>query len=139
MTESVQTTSLLAMRGSIDWKGRIIGSHMDCQILQDYLKSLGQHISEISAKATKTTGFLRRNLAFAPRHTKEVAYKTLVRPQLEYAAPTCIWHPYHETQIGQVEKVQRTAAGNGGTPVALAICLTDLSGHPWRPAGSSLP
>ena len=30
----------------------------------------GQHIS---AKATKTMGFLRRNLAFAPRHTKEVA------------------------------------------------------------------
>ena len=50
----------------------------------------------------------RRNLAFAPRHTKEVAYKTLVRPKLEYAAP--IWHPCHETQIGQVEKVQRTAA-----------------------------
>ena len=68
----------------------------------------GQHISEISSKATKTLGFLRRNLAFAPRHTKEVAYKTLVRPKLEYAAP--IWHPYHETQIGQVEKVQRTAA-----------------------------
>ena len=68
----------------------------------------GQHISEISSKATKTLGFLRRNLAFAPRHTKEVAYKTLVRPKLEYAAT--IWHPYHETQIGQVEKVQRTAA-----------------------------
>ena len=29
----------------------------------------GQHISENSAKATKTMGFLRRNLAFAPRHT----------------------------------------------------------------------
>ena len=38
----------------------------------------GQHISEISSKATKTLGFLRRNLAFAPRNTKEVAYKTLV-------------------------------------------------------------
>ena len=48
------------------------------------------------------------NLAFAARHTKEVAYKTLVRPELEYTAP--IWHPYHESQIGQVEKVQRTAA-----------------------------
>ena len=68
----------------------------------------GQHISEISSKATKTLGFLWRNLAFAPRHTKEVAYKTFVRPKLEYAAP--IWHPYHETQIGQVETVQRTAA-----------------------------
>ena len=55
-----------------------------------------------------TLGFPRCSLAFAPRHTKEVAYKTLVRPKLEYAAP--IWHPYHETQIGQVEKVQRTAA-----------------------------
>ena len=43
----------------------------------------GQHVSEISSKATKTLGFLRRNLAFAPRSTKEVAYKTLVRPKLE--------------------------------------------------------
>ena len=68
----------------------------------------GQHFSEISRKATKTMGFLRRNLALAPRHTKEVAYKTLVRQQLEYAAP--IWHPYHETQIPQVAKVQGTAA-----------------------------
>ena len=29
-------------------------------------------------------------------------------PSLEYAAP--IWHPYQETQIAQVGKVQRTAA-----------------------------
>ena len=54
----------------------------------------GQHISEISSKATKTMGFLWCNLAFAPWNTKEIAYKTLVRPQLEYAAP--IWHLYHE-------------------------------------------
>ena len=52
----------------------------------------GQHISDISSKATKTLGFLQRNLAFAPRSTKEVAYKTLVRPKMEYAAP--IWSPY---------------------------------------------
>ena len=65
-------------------------------------------ISGLSHKATKTMGFLRRNLALAPRHTKEVAYKTLVRPQLEYAAP--VWNPYRILQIQEVEKVQRTAA-----------------------------
>ena len=37
----------------------------------------GQHISEISSKL----GFLCRNLAFAPRSTDEVAYKTLVGPE----------------------------------------------------------
>ena len=39
-----------------------------------------QRISEISVEATKTLGFLRCNLTFAPRHTKVVVYKTLVRP-----------------------------------------------------------
>ena len=69
-----------------------------------------QHISEITSKATRTLGFLRRNLAFAPRQTKDVAYKTLVRPKLEYASP--IRHPYLKTRTRtqQVEKVQRTAA-----------------------------
>ena len=52
--------------------------------------------------------FLRCNLALAPRHTKEVAYKTLVHPPLVYAAP--ISRPFHETQIAQVEKVQGIAA-----------------------------
>ena len=69
----------------------------------------GQHVSEmISSKATKTLGLLRRNLEFAPRSTKEVAYKTLVRPKLEYTAP--IWSPYLKFQINQIEKVQWTAA-----------------------------
>ena len=72
----------------------------------------GQHVLEISSKATKTLGFLCRNLAFArlvaPRSTKEVAYKTLVRSKLEYAAP--IWSPHSKLQIYRIEKVQRTAA-----------------------------
>ena len=76
-------------------------------------------------------GFLRRNFIFfalAPRNTKEVAYKTFIRPQLEYAAP--VWHPYHETQTAQAEKVQRTAACDGGIQVASAICWTSLNGQP---------
>ena len=60
---------------------------------------LGQHVSEISSKTTKTLGFLRSNLAFAPRSTKEVAYKTLARSILEYAAP--IWSLHSKLQIYQ--------------------------------------
>ena len=104
----------------------------------------GQHVSKISCKATKTMGFLRRNLALAPRHTKEVAYKTLVCPQLENAA--AIWNPYHKLQIQEIEKVQRTAATcrwtcsrRRNTSVVSATCWTNLSGHHWRPAGSSPP
>ena len=74
---------------SIPVGGGAVDTNDWCITITDDL-DWGQHISEISAKATKTMGFLRRNLAIAPRHTKEVAYKTLVHPKLEYAAP--IWH-----------------------------------------------
>ncbi len=68
----------------------------------------GTHVTNIASKATKTLGFLRRNLAFAPRETKAIAYKTLVRPQLEYAS--VIWNPYHQKYVDKLEMVQRTAA-----------------------------
>lgn len=68
----------------------------------------GQHINNITSKATKTLGFLRRNLSLAPKETKAAAYRALIRPQLEYAAP--VWDPYHQTDIRKIEKVQRTAA-----------------------------
>ena len=38
----------------------------------------GHHISEISSKATKTLGFLRKNFAFTTMSIKGVACKTLV-------------------------------------------------------------
>ena len=99
----------------------------------------GQHISDISSKATKTLSFLRRNLAFAPRSTKEVAYKTLVRPKLEYAAP--IWSPYCKTQIQQVEKYRGRQpagpAGGGATLVVLEKCSMICNGQLWRPGGIS--
>ena len=73
-----------------------------------------------------------RHFFGAIRHTKEVAYKTFVRPQLEYAAP--IWHPYNETETKKVEKCRRQQpggpAGDGGTGVASTTCWTNSSGHP---------
>ena len=61
----------------------------------------GQHINNVTNKATKTLGFLRRNLTPAPKETKIAAYQALVRPQSEYAAP--IWNPHHQTEINVIE------------------------------------
>ena len=66
------------------------------------------HIDSITKKASKTLGFIRRNLKIGNKKTKETAYKALVRPLLEYAAP--VWDPYTENEIEALEKIQRRAA-----------------------------
>ena len=76
-------------------------------IIQDNLK-WESHISSITNKANKTLGFLRRNLKIGNKKTKETAYKTLVRPLLEYAAT--VWDPYTASETQAIEKVQRRAA-----------------------------
>ena len=70
--------------------------------------SWGNHVDNTVAKASRTLGFLRRNLWFCPKEVKTLAYTTLVRPRLEYA--TCAWDPYKITQINKLERVQRKAA-----------------------------
>ena len=49
------------------------------------------HVGNICTKANRTLGFLRRNISSCPRDVKEMAYKGLVRPILEYAGP--VWDP----------------------------------------------
>ena len=99
----------------------------------------GQHISEISCKATKTLGFLRRSLALAPRHTKEVAYKTLVRPQIGLSMQLLFGIPIMKLRQKSWRKCRGQQpggpAGDGIIRVVLTICWTNLSGHPWRTAG----
>ena len=45
-----------------------------------------KHIEETVKKGNKTLGFVRRNLRIASKTIKELAYKALVRPCLEYAS-----------------------------------------------------
>ena len=45
-----------------------------------------QHIENITSKANRTLGLIRRNLKKVPQETKTLAYKALVRPNLEYCA-----------------------------------------------------
>ena len=44
------------------------------------------HIHEITSKANRTLGFVKRNVKTRNESVKELAYKTLVRPQVEYAS-----------------------------------------------------
>ena len=66
------------------------------------------HIRNASGEAHRSLAFVRRNLRTAPTALKESAYKSLVRPKLEYCSS--VWSPHTQTNIAQIEKVQRRAA-----------------------------
>ena len=66
---------------------------------------------------------------------RETAYNTLVRPQLEYAAP--IWDPYTKEKTLQLEKIQRRAGRLVITITGqvLHLCLTNSVGEPLSKDG----
>ena len=66
------------------------------------------HVDRICSKANRTIGFLQRNLHVCPTHIKDMSYKTLVRPILDYCSS--VWDPYTQTLIKQIEAVQNRAA-----------------------------
>ena len=66
------------------------------------------HIDRITAKANRALGFVRMNIYDCPRHIKEQAYKTLVRPVLDYSASMC--YPHEQSNIKEVEAMQNLAA-----------------------------
>ena len=66
------------------------------------------HINTICNRGNSTLGFLRRNLRKCPQQLKEQAYKTYVRPVLEYSST--VWDPHTKELISQIEMVQRRAA-----------------------------
>ena len=67
-----------------------------------------KHINQITLKANRTLGLLKRNLSSCDKSTKEVAYKALVRPLLEYCQT--VWDPHQKNTIDEINKVQRRAA-----------------------------
>ena len=66
------------------------------------------HISSIVSKAHQRLGFLRRNLRGSLYAYRAIAYKSLVRSQLEYCCT--IWDTDKKSDIDKVERVQRKSA-----------------------------
>ena len=67
-----------------------------------------EHVNNIANKANRTLEIIRRMLKPCSAEVKSRAYKTLVRPQLEYASSA--WSPYYENGVNKLEQVRRNAA-----------------------------
>lgn len=63
------------------------------------------HCTNISAKASKISAMIRRSFVSKNIDLMVLAFKTYVRPILEYCS--VVWNPYHISDINTVEKVQR--------------------------------
>ena len=59
-------------------------------------------INDITSKANKIIGFLRRNLPIQNTETKTLAYKSMVRSNLEYC--TSVWSPHTEKVKSKLER-----------------------------------
>ena len=94
--------------------------------------SWSPHIDNTIKKANQTFGFLKRNIRVHNKDLKSVAYKTLVRPQLENSSTE--GYPHHDKDINVVEAVQRRAARwairDYKYTSSITAMLKDLN---WRP------
>ena len=70
--------------------------------------SWNNHIDIIISKANKMLGMINRTCTNeCDQKTLIILYKSLVRPQLEYASQ--VWSPYTKEKITALERVQRRA------------------------------
>lgn len=70
--------------------------------------SWNTHVEYVCNKASRTLGLLKRNLKACSPKLKLQAYKSLVRPILEYSCS--VWDPYTDKNTSKLEKIQRNAA-----------------------------
>ena len=61
--------------------------------------SFTQHINRTNANASKSLGYRKRNILTKNRAIREAAYKTIVRPQVEYASS--VWSQYTKKRYKQ--------------------------------------
>ena len=107
--------SITLKRNSIFHDYNILGATLKRVTNHDYLgvtisNDLNwlRHVAKISNKASRTLGLLKRTLSPCSQNVKSIAYKMLVRPQLEYASE--VWSPYTMKCIKKIEQIQRNSS-----------------------------
>ena len=89
------------------------------------------HIDIVTKKANQTLGFLKRNIKVHNQNLKSTAYKTPIRPQLEYAST--VWSPHTATDIYKLESVQRRAVRWATRDYRQTSSVTTMLGNlNWR-------
>ena len=113
------TTKKTPTLHSYSLHGHILSSVPQIKYLGVHISQDLTHINSTSSKANQTLGFLKRKLRINSSTVKEKAYKSLVRPKLEYCStvwdPKCITNPKDGDKtshrlVDQLEMVQRRAA-----------------------------
>jgi len=66
------------------------------------------HIKSICAKSNKILGLIRRTFGYSNKTAIKIAFRSLVRPILEYACP--VWNPYLVKHKKAIEAIQRRAS-----------------------------
>ena len=69
--------------------------------------SWAKHINQITMKTNNSLKFIKRNIQTNNPKLKESAYKTYVRPLVEYAAS--VWDPWQKKYINKIEMIQHRA------------------------------
>ena len=91
--------------------GEILES-VDCArylwVISSKDRSWNTHISQITRKASRILGFVKRNARTKNQSVKELAYKILLKPQVEHAST--VWSPYTKLNRQKIEMVKRRAA-----------------------------
>jgi hypothetical protein len=93
-----------------------------CRHLQQSI--VEYHIDRIASKANRSLGFVKRNIKVKSPNVRECAYKTLVRPQLDYTST--ILDPYTQTNIDKLDRVQKRAASWTTSDYSHYSSVTDM-------------
>ena len=89
---------------AIQWKPfvRYLGIYVNSNLSWSY------HCKMVASKASKLLNVLRRTMFGCMTLAKDVAYRSIVRPNVEYAC--ALWNPHTEKDCALLDAIQNWAA-----------------------------